>query len=422
MIDFKIRAVLNPKGKTSREGEAIFICINKKVRQYINLGLEKIPKKAWTGRPLKWVNKNYPYFESHNQEIAKAIHDLKVIIQDYYRRNEVITAEKLKKVYEVKYLGKRHNGVSGDLAPGASDSITDYFDFYLKSDRSSDLKPNTKKVYHTTIKKLKAFRPHATMSDLNEEFVKSFVAFLKSENLKDNSFEKYVQKLRKIYAEYCDQYEIAFKTRYFDNLDINATRRAERIVYLNRRHYKDLINLKFSPKERRQEITRDIFLFMCNTSLYYNDLKRLVSKTAFDEKLLKLDKEYIVLHGKRIKNNEDFWIPLNSTAKRIFKKYYCPDCMNVFPASILISEQKFNASLKQLSERINFSDNLTIIVARKTFATWAHEIGLPEPDIKMMFGHSPGSVVKKHYTERKTLNTYNRILNFIEQNRDEKEK
>jgi hypothetical protein len=73
MIDFKISAVLNPKSKKSSEGETIYLCINQKGRQYINLNLEKIPKNAWSGKPLKWVNSQYLYADFHNRVIAREI-------------------------------------------------------------------------------------------------------------------------------------------------------------------------------------------------------------------------------------------------------------------------------------------------------------------------------------------------------------
>ncbi len=59
MIDMKITAVLNPKSKKLAGGEAIYLCINRKVRHYIHLKLDKIPKNAWSGKELKWVNSQY---------------------------------------------------------------------------------------------------------------------------------------------------------------------------------------------------------------------------------------------------------------------------------------------------------------------------------------------------------------------------
>lgn len=414
MYDFKIKAVINPKGKKSTEGESIYICINKKIRKYINLNLEKIPRQAWNGKPLKWVNNKYSYSDSHNLVINRAIHNLKEIIQDHLRRDEVLTAEKLKKIYEVKYQGKKIRGISGLMAPGASDTIVSYITYFLNSERSIKLATNTRKVYITLKKLIDRFRSHAVMSEINEEFIRSFVDFLRDENKVEVTVAKYVDRLKVIYKEYCDQYGVIYKKRYFDILDVQSNQGPKKIIYLDDKQYEQLIKLNFSEEEKRLEITRDIFILLCNTSLYYNDLIRLQPQSAFDQNLINEDPDHLVLQGERKKNGEGFWIPLNKVAKKILFKYYCSDCSNIFPVSIAISEQKFNQALKVLANRINFDNKLSIIVGRKTFGTKVDKLGMDEKDIQMMYGHSPGSILKKHYTERRTVETYLRILSFID--------
>lgn len=422
MYDFKIKAVINPKGKKSTEGESIYICINKKIRKYINLNLEKIPKQAWNGKPLKWVNNKYSYSDSHNLVINRAIHNLKEIIQDHLRRDEVLTAEKLKKIYEVKYQGKKIRGISGLMAPGASDTVTSYIGYFLNSERSIKLAPNTRKVYVTLRKLIERFRGHSVMSEINEELVRSFVDFLRSEDKAEVTVAKYVDRLKVIYKEYCDQYGLAYKARYFDKLDIKSNEGPRNIVHLSNHQYQKLRDLRFSPEEKRLEITRDIFILLCNTSLYYNDLIKLNPQNAFDQNLLKENPNYLALQGDRKKNDESFWVPLNQVAKEIFFKYYCPVCINIFPSNVAISDQKFNQKLKVLANKINFEESLSVIVGRKTFGTMVDKLEMALSDIKIMYGHSPGSVVKKHYTERKSVVTYLRILSFIEKlNEEEKQ-
>lgn len=417
MIDFKIKAVLNPKGKRSSAGETIYLCINRKVRHYINLYLEKIPQKAWSGKPLKWVNNQYLYAESHNLVIAREIHHLKEIIQDYYKRNEVLTSEKLKKVYQVKHQGKRIRGVNGTSTPGASDSIVSFIDYSLTYGAVSKKASGTKKVYVTLKKLIEKYRSHAVMADLDEGLILGFVEFMRSDATdinSDTTVAKYVDRLKVIFREYCDHYGITFKKRFFDGLDVDSSKRPDKIVYVNDAQYEALLGLKFTEEEQRLEITRDIFLLLCNTALYYNDLIAIESSSGFDSNLIKLDPEYMVLQGERKKNGEEFWIPLNGTAKQIVKKYYCKDCVNIFPREVAISEQKFNQHLKVLANKINFPDVLSNKVGRKTFGTWADRIGMEDNDIRMIFGHSPGSVLKKYYTERKTMETYQKILSFIQ--------
>jgi len=414
MIDFKIKAVLNPKGKKSSQGEAIYICINRKIRKYINLGLEKIPAKAWSGKESKWVNSHYPYAESHNRSIARAIHGLKEIIQEYSNRNETLTSELLKKIYEVKFLGKRIKGINGVMAPGASDTIVSYIDYYLTHGKKSKSPDTTRKVYVTLKKQIMRYRMHSSMAEINEEFVAGYVDFIRSEKvMADVTVEKYVDRLKVVYRDYCDQYGIPVKLRYFDNLDIDPSKTPEKIVYLNDQHYLKLKNIVFTPEESNLEYARDIFILLCNTSLYYGDLIKLRPQEVFDQHLLKENPDAVVLKGERKKNGRHFWIPLNNTAKEIFFKYYCPDCQKVF-ASTALSSHEFNKHLKTLAKMIGFSDVLTNVIGRKTCGTWTDRLGMGENDIKLIFGHKIKSILKNHYTEMYTIETYQRIISFIQ--------
>lgn len=417
MIDFKISAVLNPKGKKYSEGEAIYLCINRKGRHYINLNLEKIPKNAWSGKSLKWVNSHYQFADFHNRVIAMEIHHLKEIIQDFYKRSEVLTADKLKNIYLVKHQGKRIKGVNGTIAPGASDKISSYIDYSLKFGATKKKAEGTRKVYVTLKNLVESYKSQAVMAELDEAFVLGFIDFLRSDSTdinSDTTVAKYVDRLKVIYREYCDQYGVLFKKRIFERLDVESTKRPDKIIYVNDKQYELLSEMKFSPEERRLEITRDFFLLLCNTALYYNDLIAIRSESGFDWNLVKENPEHLALQGERKKNGEEFWIPLNNTAKGIVKKYFREGGEFLFPKDVAISEQKFNQSLKVLAEKIKFSDVLSNKVGRKTFGTWTDRLGMDDNDIRMIFGHSPGSVLKKYYTERKTVETYRRILSFIQ--------
>ncbi|OYX16189.1 MAG: hypothetical protein B7Z16_11985 [Algoriphagus sp. 32-45-6] len=363
------------------------------------------------------MNSQYLYADFHNRVIAREIHHLKEIIQDYYKRSEVLTADKLKNIYLVKHQGKRIKGVNGTIAPGASDKISSYIDYSLKFGATKKKAEGTRKVYVTLKNLVDSYKSQAVMADLDEAFVLGFIDFLRSDSTdinSDTTVAKYVDRLKVIYREYCDQYGILFKKRIFERLDVESTKRPDKIIYVNDKQYELLSEMKFSPEERRLEITRDLFLLLCNTALYYNDLIAIRSENGFDWNLLKENPEHMVLQGERKKNGEEFWIPLNGTAKRIVKKYFHEGGDYLFPAGVAISEQKFNQNLKVLAEKIKFPDVLSNKVGRKTFGTWTDRLGMDDNDIRMIFGHSPGSVLKKYYTERRTVETYKRILSFIQ--------
>ena len=417
MTKLTIKAVLNPKGYKSPAGESIYICIYYKTRYYIHLGLEKIPAKAWSGKDLRWVNSQYYDSDNHNKVIDREILRLKEIIREHERRGEILTAEKLKNIYLVKYQGKRIKGVNGTSTPGASNTIVSFIEYSLDEGSVSKKAAGTRKVYVTLKNLISTFKSNALMADLDESFVLGFIEFMQGKGTKINSdatVAKYVDRLKVIYREYCDYYDITLKKRIFERLDIDFNKKPDKIIYVNDDYYQALSNLKFTLDEKRLEITRDIFLLLCNTALYYNDLIAIESISAFDPNLIKLDSEFMVLQGERKKNGENFWIPLNETSKQIIKKYYVEGGVHIFPREVAISEPKFNLHLKVLADRINFPDVLSNKVGRKTFGTWTDRLGMGDNDIRIIFGHSPGSVLKKHYTERRTVETYQRILSFIQ--------
>src|SRR5690606_8578090 len=101
-------------------------------------------------------------------------------------------------------------------------------------------------------------------------------------------------------------YGVLFKKRIFERLDINSTKRPDKIIYVNDKQYELLEKMKFTPKEIRLEITRDLFLLLCNTALYYNDLIAIGSQNGFDPNLLEENSDYLALQGERKKNGEEF--------------------------------------------------------------------------------------------------------------------
>src|SRR5690606_40993534 len=90
-----------------------------------------------------------------------------------------------------------------------------------------------------------------------------------------------------------------FKKRIFQGLGVDGDKSPDKIIYVNDAQYDALLKLTFSEKEKRLEITRDIFLLLCNTALYYNDLMAIDSTAGLDPNLRSIDSECMVLQGER---------------------------------------------------------------------------------------------------------------------------
>lgn len=147
----------------------------------------------------------------------------------------------------------------------------------------------------------------------------------------------------------------------------------------------------------RLAIVRDIFLFASYTGLSYADISKLAKqhiRTGND------GKKWIIID--RTKNGSRCRVPLLPAAKNILKRYknYPTNTSKglLLPVN---SNQKMNAYLKEIAEICGIKKNLSMHVARHTFATTITLTnGVPIETVSKVLGHS----------SLKTTQIYARIL------------
>jgi site-specific recombinase XerD len=149
----------------------------------------------------------------------------------------------------------------------------------------------------------------------------------------------------------------------------------------------------------RLAIVRDIFLFACYTGLSYADISKLAKhhiRTGND------GKKWIIID--RTKNGSRCRVPLLPFAKNILKRYKNYP-INVSKGLLLPvnSNQKMNAYLKEISDICGITKNLSMHVARHTFATTITlNNGVPIETVSKILGHN----------SLKTTQIYARILDY----------
>ena len=165
--------------------------------------------------------------------------------------------------------------------------------------------------------------------------------------------------------------------------------------FLTQRELKKLRKKKIEIK--RLAIVRDIFLFACYTGLSYADISKLAKqhvRTGND------GKKWIIID--RTKNGSRCRVPLLPVAKKILKRYknYPTNTSKglLLPVN---SNQKMNAYLKEIADICGIKKNLSMHVARHTFATTITLTnGVPIETVSKILGHS----------SLKTTQIYARIL------------
>ena len=98
----------------------------------------------------------------------------------------------------------------------------------------------------------------------------------------------------------------------------------------------------------------------------------------------------------RKKTNKEFSIPILSKAQLIIDKYQDSDDQDkLFP---VLSNQKFNAYLKEIAIAIKLEKRLTHHVARRTFATTVLLYNdVPMEIVSKVLGHSKMSITQEYY-------------------------
>ena len=138
-------------------------------------------------------------------------------------------------------------------------------------------------------------------------------------------------------------------------------------------------------KNTRLNQVRDIFVFCCYTGLAYIDVSKLSSKNIIDgyggEKWLKINRQ---------KTDSQSRIPLLATALKILKSYEDhPQCQNTGTLLPVLSNQKMNSYLKEISDLCRINKPITFHLARHTFATTVTLTnGVPIESVSKMLGHS----------------------------------
>ena len=136
----------------------------------------------------------------------------------------------------------------------------------------------------------------------------------------------------------------------------------------------------------RLEKIRDCFIFCCYTGLGYAELEKL----SKDDVISRNGISWISMLRK--KTNRKFSIPILPPAQKLWIKYD-----GKLP---VISNQKFNTYLKQISDIIGLNVHLTTHLARKTFtSTVLLGNNIPLKVASTLLGHSNTKTTEKHYAE-----------------------
>lgn len=321
------------------------------------------------------------------------------IFLDYYNRNEVPTTEQFRQAFEVA-IGKD----TGSATDGKHVTVRRAFiQFESEVSVQNNWSDNTQKNFTTLEHHLQAFNAKLTTDELDKEQMRKFHNYLIAAHFNNNTIRKIFKSLRQfvrwlIDNDYpigdADQYAVRFK-----GLSDNHV-----VVYLT---WDELQQLYAMPiKEPYLDRTRDVFCFMCFTSLRYSDVA----------KLQRSDVRTNCIDVITQKTAEPLNIDLNNYSRAILDKYkdYAFEGNLALP---IVSNQKMNSFLKEIAKRagfdtpirkIHFSGNqriekvckkhelITTHCGRRTFIVNALYLGIPAEVVMKWTGHADYKAMKPY--------------------------
>lgn len=229
------------------------------------------------------------------------------------------------------------------------------------------------------------------LKNINQEFVKEFEHFIKTEkDCAQNATVKYLKNLKKIIRN-------ALVNKWMDDdpfVEIRFHQTASNREFLTEEELNKLIEKEFTIP--RMEIVRDIFVFCSLTGLAFTDVQHLKPEHIFRD----MDGSYWI-RKTREKTDNMCNIPLLDLPVKLIQKYQNhPECVRKGVVIPVPCNQRCNSYLKEIADVCGIQKTLSTHIARHTFACLAIANKVSMESIAKMLGH----------TDIRTTKIYARIL------------
>ena len=336
--------------------------LSERKRKYIGTGV-KLYSDQWDERK-KVIN------SMQMLELNRALDEQIRIIQDWVneliRKREPFDFEKLERF--IKFSNKSEN----------------FIEFIERRiEERQDITESTKKTHRTFSESLRLFERITYFSDLTKENITIYDDWLHEKGYSQPTVHNYHKRMKR-YINEAIKFELIDKDPY-SGLHFERGKHQIR-KYLTEDELKKIIEAEIPSKTVRQ--VRDLFVFQAYTGISYADLAKFDFKKDIAKKNGKM-----VIHDVRQKTEETYFIVLLSPALEVLERYKF-----ILP---VISNQQYNLRLKIVADYAKIDKNLTVHMARHTFATMCLNNGVKIENVSKMLGHS----------NIKTTQEYAKVLN-----------
>lgn len=238
----------------------------------------------------------------------------------------------------------------------------------------------TSKIHVERFIKYKYGKNDLPIDQLDYKFLSAYEHYFKTiRKCNHNSTMKYIKNLGKVIR-------LALAEGYINQNPLDRLKMTYQTVDREILSQQELNHLKeIEIPEKRLDRVRDMFLFCSYTGLAFIDIVNLSMNNIY------VDADGTSwIKNKRTKTKTEFLVPLSAIPLSIISKYSDhPDRQQSGKVIPKISNQKYNAYLKELSVRCKIDKNLSSHIARHTFATTVTlENSVPLEIVSKMLGHT----------------------------------
>lgn len=341
----------------------------------------------------QWLTKKQSFkpsttiYQQHNSKLNKILADLDYIKMDLERSGKPITAATIKRLF------------SGDKKP-AYTLLAILSEYYKKAVNDGQSNSQLRRIKAFTIQ-LKKFlnyikRTQIEPDELTHSFGYQFIDFLKEcRRLEHNEPYKYATLKKKVQI-FSDALDMGIRMGWctlnpIKGVEVTGAKTPKQ-TRLTNEEIKAIHNHRFASV-RLQNIA-DLFLLQCYTGLAYTDIMSLNPNHI----ILANQTQWILKN--RDKSGIEALIPLFPDAKCILDKYTETNLLNEPILNLpRVSNQKYNAYLKEIAEIVGINKRLTTHAGRRTFSQRLSDRGVDGEVIMKMMGHSSPKTTFEHYVD-----------------------
>ena len=224
-----------------------------------------------------------------------------------------------------------------------------------------------------------------SLNDITRKTIEGFIDFQKLQGNTQNTVIFYVKQLRAIYNKADDDGFIRSTYHPFHRIKLKGSKTPKRAI--SKKGISKVAEMNLDGCHKHKQLARDLFLFSLSTrGMAFVDMCYLRKENMIKDMLV----------YRRRKTDQLLQIKIEPVLKALLSKYKDEDSPYLLPMlrdddtykGYRYIQRRLNKRIRELGEMLDFDFPLTFYVARHTWATLAHEKGIPISVISEGMGHT----------------------------------